>query len=132
MMRSALAAAYTANVALGSIVSISNDLAARPLGLGTGWSVERDLTVGLGAGLAAPWPMVAMLWWACSSGTALGTMTIRVLSAMFVAGALAEEATYRAANGRVSRMASIAAMGNLLIPLLMVHATVFPRRTQGT
>jgi hypothetical protein len=50
-------AAFAGACLFGSAVSVRNDLAGEPLGIRLPIAVRVGLLIGLGAGVAAPWPM---------------------------------------------------------------------------
>lgn len=53
------AVAFALNSVYASVVSVRDDLAGRPLGIGVPLSVPVALLVGWGTAVAAPWPMPA-------------------------------------------------------------------------
>jgi hypothetical protein len=47
---------------VGTVQSIRHDLRAEPFGFRTNGTVARDVVIGYGSALAAPWPLVTTLW----------------------------------------------------------------------
>lgn len=119
MIRQVLKLVYTMNALTGSVVSVRECLPARPFGVSTGLSVRKEVGLGLGAGLAAPWPMVAAMWWSEAS-VRHARKAFRSLALSFLVGALAEAVTFRAMRGRISPTAQAVATLNVSIPLLLL------------
>lgn len=120
MTRRILKAVYTMNAAAGSFVSVRESLSARPFGVSTGLPVQHQIALGFGAGLAAPWPMVAAMWWADGSAKPSRIRATQFTSLLFLVGALAEDVTFRAMKGGTSPTARVVATLNIDIPLLLL------------
>ncbi len=95
----AAAAAFAFADVLGSAVAMRHDVAGEPFGLAIPLTVRSGLLIGLGAGVAAPWPMpVAALIGAARAGRlrrgdASGFMAVG-LGLGCIAGTLIEPVTY--------------------------------------
>lgn len=128
---------YTAAFGIGTVLSIRHSYPAEPLGIRTGLSPGWDALAGNGAALAAPWPMIALLWWSLARGGEdqrrgrrwrAGTA---FLSATFLAGSVAEPISHRLMKGELPLLASVVASVNLVLPVLMLGGSVASLVTAG-
>ena len=104
------AIAYTGAFALGSVISVRRGYTAEALGIRTGWDVRKGVLTGLyGAGLAAPWNMIVQLWTALtlaqrpSPAGRRARAWLAFLSAMFLAGSVAEPVSHRVVTASCRR-----------------------------
>jgi len=124
------AIAYTAAFAWGSVLSLKRGYVAEPLGIRTGLSPTADVLVGNGAALAAPWSMIALLWHAIAVAQKSGRRGRRararlaVLSAVFLAGAVAEPISHRALARKLPMPDSVIAVLNIALPLAILGGSV--------
>ena len=114
-MRGFLSALYAVNFAAGTALSIRRDIPARPFGLETGLGVREDTILGFGSGLAAPWPMIALLL-----RSRLRHEPASVLWSAFLIGALSEPITYRAVFGKAPGAESAVVALNIVVPLMVL------------
>lgn len=122
--------AYVMTAAAGTAVSILNGRRAEVLGIRTPFPVTVDVAVGLGAALAAPWPMIAALVRSRAAMDRTGEegrkakARLVVLSALFLAGAAGEPISHDLVARRLCRVESVFATTNLVLPLVMLSASV--------
>lgn len=116
-MKEVVAAVYVLNFVAGTALSWRRDIPARPFGLQTRLGVRTDVVLGLGCGLAAPWPMIIALL-RFRSGGKLEPW----LWTIFLAGALSEPVTHRAFIGGTSPAESFVVGANLVLPVVAIAA----------
>jgi hypothetical protein len=92
------AALFTASTVFTTAVAAREpDLPGEPLGLHVAGSVRQHLVLGLGSGIAAPWPMpVAASWaaWRAQPASRWPARTVATLGALVLAGTLVEPASW--------------------------------------
>ena len=120
------AVAYTGVFALGNVLSIRRGYPGEPLGIRTGQPVGRDVALGFGAALAAPWPMLVALWVAadrsCLPGRAgrRSRAWLALLGALFLAGSAAEPVSHRILTRELPPLDATAAVANLVLPIVIM------------
>lgn len=114
-----LVAGYTACSVVGGAVSARYELPARPFGIATGQRAGRDLVMGWGTGLAAPWPLIVLMWWVARADRPSKAIVSRLLPPLFLVGALSEKATYLAIRGEFSPAGRAVAVGNIIVPIVL-------------
>ncbi len=119
--------AYTAAFVAGSLISIKRGYVAEPLGIRTGKTVRAGVISGTdGAGLAAPWNMIAQRWMAVAlsqrPGRAgrRGRAWLAFLSAMFVAGAVGEPVSHKVMTRELPPPDAVVAVANIVLPIIML------------
>lgn len=124
------AVAYTAAFLAGSFLSIRRGYAAEPLGIRTGNSVTRDVALGNGAALAAPWNMILQMWVAIALSRRpdrigrRGRAWLAFLASMFIAGSVAEPVSHKVINRELPAVDSAIAVANIVIPGVMLAAAL--------
>lgn len=124
------AVAYTAAFAVGSAISVRRGYVAEPLGIRTGNSVTRDVVLGNGAGLAAPWNMIVQMWVALTVAQRPGRTGRRgrawlaFLAAMFVAGAVGEPVSHKVMSRELPPADATVAVANIVLPIFMLGAAL--------
>jgi hypothetical protein len=122
----ALASLYTATFVVGTVTSIRRGLRAEPLGMRTGLTPAMDVVVGGGAALAAPWPMIVVLWRCMRRAAADGPgrykarRRLALLAALFLAGSVGEPISHRLVSPRLSADVTVIAGLNIVLPAAML------------
>ena len=126
------AVAYTAAFVAGSTISVRRGYAAEPLGIRSGRTVQQDVAMGLhGAALAAPWSMIVQMWVAIRLASQPGKRSrhgrawLVILSAMFVAGSVAEPISHKLLTKQLPAPDSMVAVANVVLPATMLFGAVF-------
>lgn len=92
------ASLFAASTVFSTVVAAREPhLPGEPLGLHIPGSVPLHLALGLGSGVAAPWPMPVLAVWAASRaqpGSVWPARTVATLGAMVLAGTLVEPASW--------------------------------------
>lgn len=115
-------ASYASCFLVATILSVRRGHKAQALGIRTPFSIPVDAAVGIGTGLAAPWPLVVWLWRArrlAIGGPQEGrraTAGLALLGALFLAGAAAEPVSHRLLAGRLHRDEAIVVTLNFVLP----------------
>lgn len=122
---------YSLCFATATAVSIRGGHKAEPLRIRTPWSVQTDVLLGFGTGLAAPWPLMAVFWGDLkkvldSEGTAKGPLVrLAVEAALFMIGCLCEPVSRRLSKGQLGRGEAALVVLNLGLPIpILAGATV--------
>lgn len=119
-------ASYALCFLVATILSVRRGHKAEALGIDTPFPVPMDAAVGIGTGLAAPWPLVAWLWRErrlAISGAEEGrraTAGLALLGALFLAGAAAEPVSHRLLAGRLRRDEAIIVTLNFVLPIAIL------------
>lgn len=122
--------AYIATGVAGTVVSVLRGRPAEALGIRTSLPVPVDVSLGLGAALAAPWPMLVALWRAQTAVDLTGNegrkakARLVVLSALFLAGSAAEPISHDLLSRRLRGIEAMLAATNLTLPLVVLWAAV--------
>jgi hypothetical protein len=121
------ALAYTGAFIAGSVISIERGYVAEPLGVRTGRTVKRDVMAGWGgAGLAAPWGMIAQVWVALSMAKRPGRVGRRgralltFLAAMCLAGSVGEPVSHKLVARELPAPDAAVAVANIVLPIVMM------------
>ena len=121
------AVAYTGTFLAGSALSIRRNYPARALGIHTGDDVRKNVFVGVtGAGLAPPWNMIVQMWAALTLAKRPGMTGRRAravlafLSAIFVAGHVAEPISHRIVTNELPVPDAAVAVAGMAIPMVML------------
>lgn len=92
------ASLFAASTVFATVVAAREpNLPGEPLGLHVPGRVPVNLALGLGSGVAAPWPMPVIATWAAwraRPGSAGPARTVAALGAMVLAGTLVEPASW--------------------------------------
>ncbi len=123
--------AYTGLFFAGSYLSIKRGYSAQALGMDMGSDVRRGVWGGLhGAGLAAPWNLIVQMWisiWLASHPGAAGRRArawLVFLSALFIAGSVAEPVSHRIVTGELPPPDTFVAVANIAVPMAMLVAAL--------
>lgn len=120
------AIAYTANFLAGVVTAIRGGFPAEPLGIRTRLPIAVDAIVGNGSALSAPPVMIFLMWRLLkgSSQTRQANGRLVLLSATFLAGAVAEPLSHRILRrGLPMHVRAIAAL-NIALPAVMLLGVV--------
>lgn len=117
---------YASCFLAATILSVRRGHKAEALGIRTPFPIPVDAAVGIGTGLAAPWPLIVWLW--SVRGRAIGgteegrraTAGLALLGALFLAGAAAEPVSHRLLAGRLRPDERILVTLNLVLPLAIL------------
>ena len=126
-------ALFAVSTALSSALAVREQIRGEPFGLQVPGGVKTHLALGLGAGIAAPWPMpVAANWAAWRDAPDHGDRprTVAVVGAMLLAGVLMEPVSW----GRrpASRLAKATVPLHLALGAAMLwRGRAFEDRTQN-
>lgn len=125
VVRSA-AVAYTASFLAGSLISIRRGYVAEPLGIRTGNSVTRDVLLGNGAALAAPWNMIVQMWAAIALSARpgrngrRGKVWLAFLASMLLSGSVGEPVSHKIITRELPAVDSVIAVANIAVPAIML------------
>ena len=120
------AASYMPCFLVATILSVRRGHKAAPLGLHTPFPVAVDAAVGIGTGLAAPWPLIVWLWRARRRAIRGGnegrrhTAGLALLGALFLAGAAAEPVSLRLIRGGLRPAEEVLVRLNFVLPVVML------------
>lgn len=126
-----VAMTYVALGLVSTFVGIAGAIKAEPLKLSTGWSVTTDALLGIGTGISAPWPLLAVTL--VASGRVRGhhgllwQRVLGVLSGTFLVGALVEPVTWRGLRQVEDGIVATVAALNVALPVLLLLAASSPR-----
>ena len=119
--------AYTAVFTAGSLLSIKRGYPAKPLGMDAGVDAKRGVFNGLhGAGLAAPWTMIAQMWVAAALAARSdrsgrwARAWLAFLSAMFIVGAVGEPVSHKVVTRELPPLDTAVASANIVVPFVML------------
>lgn len=118
--------AYTLCFVAGSFTSVRRGYGARPLGIRTGLSPRAEVIAGGGAALAAPWPLIALLWHGQARAGKRGqtgrraTARVAVLGGLFLAGAAAEPISHDLIARRLRMDEAVVAILNVVLPMAIM------------
>lgn len=121
------AAAYTVTFAAGSVISVKRGYVAQALGITTGRDVASGVLNGIdGAGLAAPWNMIAQMWLALflsrrpGKGGRRAMAWLAFLAAAFAAGAVSEPVSHKLVTRELPPPDAMVAVANIVLPFVML------------
>jgi hypothetical protein len=118
--------AYTGAFVMGNVLSVRRGYPGEPLGIRTGQPVGRDVALGFGAALAAPWPMLVALWVVLTRARRPGRVGRRslaglaLLSSLFLAGSAAEPVSHRVLTRELPPLDATVAVANLVLPIVIM------------
>lgn len=121
----AAAAAYAGCFLAGTYLSLLRGHKAEPLGIRTPWPISVDVAVGAGTALAAPWPLIVVMWQARVRTTEPGPpgrrarVRLAVLGGLFLAGAVAEPMARRLPRRQLPRPEALVAFLDIMLPAMM-------------
>ncbi len=124
-----VAALYTATFVAGTVTSLRRGLIAEPLGIRTPLTPSMHALAGGGGALAAPWPLIWVLWRSMRRAANEGPdgrgarRHLVLLAALFLAGAASEPVSHRPLSRKPPNDVAVEAILNIFLPAVMLVAS---------